>query len=53
MSPAEGTVELIGDVGPVISVDARIQAFPRLPGPERWLRRHLVSRLPGGEGESD
>ncbi|MGW7357233.1 hypothetical protein ACWGI0_11550 [Streptomyces sp. NPDC054802] len=57
ISPAEGPVEvpaeLIGDVGPVISVDARIQAFPRLLGPERWLRRHLVSRLPGGERESD
>jgi sporulation protein YlmC with PRC-barrel domain len=57
LSPGEGPVEvpaeLIGDVGTVIAVDARVQAFPRLLGPERWLRRHVVSRLPGGERESD
>jgi len=57
LSPGDGPVELpaelISEIGTVIAVDTRAQAFPRLLGPERWLRRHLVSRLPGGERESD
>ncbi|GAA2648763.1 hypothetical protein [Streptomyces vastus] len=43
----------IDHIGTVVRLASPAAAFPQLTAPERWLRRHLISRLPGGMRESD
>ncbi|MDG9715612.1 hypothetical protein [Streptomyces sp. DH24] len=51
--PVEVPVAAIDDIGTVVRLASPADAFPALTAPERWLRRHLISRLPGGMRESD
>ncbi|MEU1572391.1 hypothetical protein ABZ519_14745 [Streptomyces collinus] len=51
--PTEIPLAAIDDIGTVVRLASPAQAFPSLTAPERWLRHHLVSRLPGGMRESE
>ncbi|MFB8776634.1 hypothetical protein [Streptomyces broussonetiae] len=51
--PVEVPVAAIDEMGTVVRLASTAEAFPDLTAPERWLRQHLVSRLPGGTRESD
>lgn len=39
--------ELVGEIEPMIKLDAGFEDLPELAGLERWLRRRFVERLPG------
>ncbi|MFI2435290.1 PRC-barrel domain-containing protein [Streptomyces sp. NPDC018693] len=51
--PFEVPVAAIDEIGTVVRLSSPAEAFPRLTAPERWLRRNVVSRLPGAFRESD
>ncbi|MFD5234562.1 hypothetical protein ACFWJ5_39860 [Streptomyces qaidamensis] len=51
--PNEVPVAAIDDIGTVVRLASPAEVFPSLTAPERWLRHHLISRLPGGMRESD
>lgn len=51
--PSEVPVESIRKIATVVTLDRHAEDFPQLLQSEKWLRRHLVTKLPGGERESD
>lgn len=51
--PVEVPVAAIDEIGTAVRLASPAEAFPSLTAVERWLRRRLISRLPGGMRESD
>jgi sporulation protein YlmC with PRC-barrel domain len=51
--PVKVPVELIEDIGVVVTLRASIADLPRLAEVETWLRDRFIGRLPGSEHGSE
>jgi hypothetical protein len=48
LRPVRLPLQLVRDVGVDIELDVDASSDPRLLRVEKWLRRHVIARIPGG-----
>jgi hypothetical protein len=50
MRPMRFSTQLFRDIGVDVELDVDAHADPHLLRLEKWLRRHVIERIPGGRG---